>query len=193
MRTPMPFKPLVVSLDLEMNQPSGRIIQIGAVVGNVQTGEIVSRFDAKVNPLEVLDERIANLTGISADELVAAAPLAAAGEALEEWLKPFAEERALNPLTWGGGDTETLREQLARTDERWMFGRRWIDVKTLYAAWRMAQGKDISGGLAKAMTKLKLAFQGRKHNALDDALNTFRMYRALLAEFREQPPVRSHQ
>jgi inhibitor of KinA sporulation pathway (predicted exonuclease) len=35
------------------------------------------------------------------------------------------------------------------------------------------------------MTKLGLAFQGRKHNALDDALNTFTMYRALLAEFRK--------
>lgn len=186
------FKPLIVSLDLEMNQPSGRIIQIGAVIGNVQTGEIISHFDAKVNPREALDERIAKLTGISAAELDAAAPLSAAGEALEAWLTPFAEERTLNPLTWGGGDTETLREQLACTDERWMFGRRWIDVKTLYVAWRMAQDKGISGGLAKAMTKLKLAFQGRKHNARDDALNTFRIYRALLAEFRTQAPE-SHQ
>jgi inhibitor of KinA sporulation pathway (predicted exonuclease) len=56
-------------------------------------------------------------------------------------------------------------------------------VKTLYVAWRMAQGKDISGGLAKAMTKLGLSFRERKHDALDDSLNTFRMYRALLAKF----------
>jgi inhibitor of KinA sporulation pathway (predicted exonuclease) len=55
----------------------------------------------------------------------------------------------------------------------------------LYVAWRMAHCRDIAGGLAKAMTKLGLAFQGRKHNALDDALNTFRIYRALLAEFRK--------
>jgi inhibitor of KinA sporulation pathway (predicted exonuclease) len=33
------------------------------------------------------------------------------------------------------------------------------------------------------MTKIGLSFRGRKHNASDDALNTFRMYRALLAEF----------
>lgn len=188
----MSFKTLIVALDLEMNQPSGRIIQIGAVIGDVRTGEILSRFDAKVNPLEELDPRIAKLTGISAEVVAAAAPLAAAGEAFKEWLDPFAETRTLNPLTWGGGDTETLREQLGCQDERWHFGRRWIDVKTLYAAWRMAQGKDISGGLAKAMTKLKLAFQGRKHDALDDALNTFRMYRALLAEFRAQAPGEGH-
>jgi len=180
----MTFKPLIVALDLELNQPSGRIIQIGAVIGDVRTGEIVTRFDHKVNPLEELDPQIEKLTGISAAELAAAAPIEAAGTALNEWLAPYDDVRTMNPLTWGGGDTETLRTQLGYSDERWHFGRRWIDVKTLYVAWRMAQGKDIAGGLAKAMTKLKLAFEGRKHNALDDALNTFRMYRALLAEFR---------
>jgi inhibitor of KinA sporulation pathway (predicted exonuclease) len=100
--------------------------------------------------------------------------------------------RILNPLTWGGGDTVILRQQLGLSEERWMFGRRWIDVKTLYVAWRMSHDKEISGGLAKAMTRLGLTFQGRKHNALDDAHNTFRMYRALLAEFRKNecaPPA----
>jgi DNA polymerase III alpha subunit (gram-positive type) len=89
-------KELIVALDRELNQPSGRIVQIGAVPGNVRTGEVVSHFDAKVNPGEPFSSRIAELTGLSAP-----------------------------------------------------------------------------------------AFQGRKHNALDDALNTFRMYRALLAEFRK--------
>lgn len=184
-----PAKTLVVAIDLEMNQPSGRIIQIGAVIGDVRTGEIVSRFDAKVNPQEQLEARISALTGIKAVELENAPSLLLAYDALNTWLAPFADERTLNPLTWGGGDAETLREQLNRKDERWIFGRRWIDVKTLYAAWRMAQGKDISGGLAKAMTKLKLAFEGRKHNATDDALNTFRMYRALLREYKAHPYI----
>jgi hypothetical protein len=40
------MKELIVALDLELNQPSGRIVQIGAVLGNVRTGEIVSHFDA---------------------------------------------------------------------------------------------------------------------------------------------------
>jgi inhibitor of KinA sporulation pathway (predicted exonuclease) len=178
------MKEFIVALDLELNQPSGRIVQIGAVLGNVRTGEIVSHFDVKVNPGEPLSSRIAELTGISTLELESAPGLAVAGEALAAWIRPRDSVRILNPLTWGGGDTVILREQLALSEERWIFGRRWIDVKTLYVAWRMAHCREISGGLAKAMTKLGLAFQGRKHNALDDALNTFRMYRALLAEFR---------
>jgi inhibitor of KinA sporulation pathway (predicted exonuclease) len=178
------MKELIVSLDLELNQPSGRIVQIGALVGNVRTGEVVSHFDAKVNPGEPFSSTIAELTGISALELQSAPSLAVAGEAVATWLTAWDSVRILNPLTWGGGDTVILREQLGLSEERWMFGRRWIDVKTLYVAWRMAHNKEISGGLAKAMTKLGLAFQGRKHNAIDDALNTFRMYRVLLAEFR---------
>lgn len=183
------MKEFMVALDLELNQPSGRIVQIGAVLGNVRTGEIVSHFDAKVNPGEPFSPRIAELTGLDARELESASNLEVAGEALAAWLRPRDSVRVLNPLTWGGGDTVTLREQLGLSEERWIFGRRWIDVKTLYVAWRMAQCRDIAGGLAKAMTKLGLAFQGHKHNALDDALNTFRMYRALLAEFRKNECV----
>jgi len=41
------MKELLVSMDLELNQPSRRIIQIGAVIGNIRTGEIVSRFDSQ--------------------------------------------------------------------------------------------------------------------------------------------------
>jgi inhibitor of KinA sporulation pathway (predicted exonuclease) len=177
------MKELIVALDLELNQPSRRVVQIGAVLGNVRTGEVVSQFDLKVNPGEPFSLRIAELTGISPQEIESAPSLAEAGQALAAWLAPRDSVRVLNPLTWGGGDTETLRDQLGVATERWIFGRRWIDVKTLYVAWRMAQRKDISGGLAKAMTKLGLSFRGRKHDALDDSLNTFRMYRALLAEF----------
>ena len=38
----------------------------------------------------------------------------------------------LNPITWGGGDSAEVREQLSPVArEDWCFGRRWIDAKTL--------------------------------------------------------------
>jgi hypothetical protein len=106
------MKELIVALDLELNQPSQRIVQIGAVLGNVRTGEVVSQFDVKVNPGEPLDSRITVLTGLSPQEIELAPGLSAAGQALAAWLSPRDSLRILNPLTWGGGDTETLREQL---------------------------------------------------------------------------------
>ena len=178
------MKNLLVALDLEMNQPSGSIIQIGAVMGNVETGEILSSFETKVNAREELSPAIIALTKIKQAEVDRAPPLIDAYRDLSLWLAGYAEHRVLNPVTWGGGDTETLRVQLGLELESWAFGRRWVDAKTLYVAWRMAQGKEIAGGLAKSMTKLGLAFDGQKHNARDDAKNTFRMYRALLQQFQ---------
>lgn len=175
----------VVSLDLEFNQPSGRIIQIGAVLGRISTGQLISYFETKVNPGEPLSDTIAALTGITAGDLAGAPDINTAGRDLATWLRQWDSVRQLNPLTWGGGDSQALRTELGVNDERWLFGRRWIDVKTLYGAWRAAQGKEGAGGLAKSMQRLALTFVGRPHNALDDALNTFRTFHALLAEFRE--------
>lgn len=178
------FRSHIVALDLEMNQPSGRIIQIGAVVGDLATGRVLDTFSVLVDPQEPLSDRISALTGISPDALLTqGVPLAGAYARLAAWLEPFKDTRQLNPLTWGGGDSRELREQLALADDRWLFGRRWLDVKTVYAAWRHAQGKRGDGGLARSMTKLGLRFQGRKHDARDDALNTFSMYIALLRQF----------
>lgn len=180
------LRELLVSLDLEMNQPSRDIIQIGAVIGNVKTGEIVSRFGSFVNPQEPLDPRITQLTKITQADVDAAPFFINAYKALLKWLAPFDELRVLNPLTWSGGDTDKLYEQLLRTGlgvDNWPFGRRWLDVKTIFVAWRMAQGHEIQGGLARAMTKVGLNFNGQKHNALADAENTFRMYRALIKQF----------
>ncbi|MGH8202280.1 MAG: 3'-5' exonuclease [Steroidobacteraceae bacterium] len=175
----------VVSLDLEFNQPSGRIIQIGVVIGRLSTGDVISQFETKVNPGEPLSERIATLTGIGAEELDAAPDIYGAGRDLAIWLRQWDSVRQLNPLTWGGGDTQALRTELGVNDERWMFGRRWLDVKTLYGAWRTAQGKEGAGGLAKSMERLGMTFVGRPHNALHDSLNTFLTFRALLAKFSE--------
>jgi DNA polymerase III epsilon subunit-like protein len=66
------MKELIVALDVELNQPSRRVVQIGAVLGNVRTGEVVSQFDLKVNPGEPFSLRIAELTGISPQEIESA-------------------------------------------------------------------------------------------------------------------------
>jgi DNA polymerase III epsilon subunit-like protein len=94
------MKELIVALDLELNQPSRRVVQIGAVLGNVRTGEVVSQFDLNVNPREPFSRRIAELTGISPQEIESAPSLAEAGQALAAWLAPRDSRRLLNPLTW---------------------------------------------------------------------------------------------
>jgi inhibitor of KinA sporulation pathway (predicted exonuclease) len=183
-RSAMP--PLIVSLDLEYNQPSRKIIQIGAIVGDLTTGEVVSRFSSFANPYEPLSPEIIKLCGIKQADVDGAPDINEAYRQLVEWLAPYESRRSLNALTWGGGDSEDLREAIGigREDKAWRFGRRWTDAKTVFTAWRAAHGRPWDGGLAKSMTKLGLAFQGRRHNALHDAENTFTVYVALLKQFQ---------
>lgn len=187
-KTEFVMKPLEIftSLDLEMNQPSRKIIQIGAVIGNIRTGDILERVSIFVNPQERINPGITELTKITQENVDG-------GDTLEQAYRKlqFAHRRHnafVNCITWGGGDSQELLEQLQRENpafEGWCFGRRWIDTKTLLISWRLANSKQVQGGLAKSMTKVGLAFKGQKHNALDDAENTFHMYRKMLTFLKE--------
>lgn len=178
---------IFTSLDLEMNQPSGKIISVGAVVGNIKTGEILENFHAFVNPHEELSPFIIELTKIRQSDVDQAGSLMEVYlqlKAIHEKHKSF-----INPIVWGGGDSQELKNQLLQEYGQiqgfeWRFGRRWIDAKTLFISWRLAHGLPIQGGLARSMTKVGLKFEGQKHNSGDDAYNTFRMYRAMLSNFK---------
>lgn len=164
-----------LSLDLEFDQPSGQIIQIGAVVGNIATGDILGRFSAYVKIEVPLNPFIVQLTGITDAELAhSGTDLITAYKKLLAFRAQF-QDVQVNPLTWGGGDSQELLQQLqqAHTEPfEWPLGRRWFDVKTLFQFRQMRRHQKPQAGLAKALTKLGMQFKGRKHNALDDALNT---------------------
>jgi inhibitor of KinA sporulation pathway (predicted exonuclease) len=177
-----PNPTIFCSLDLEMAQPSGNIIQIGAVFGNIETGEILQELSLIVNPHEQLSEFIVNLTGITQEAVDGGMELAEAYKLLKE--AHIANKAFTNPITWGGGDSEAIRQQIGGVDERYIFGRRWIDAKTLHITWCLANGIRYQSGLAKSMLKHGFKFDGRKHDALDDARNTFLIYRHLLGKFK---------
>lgn len=180
----------LLALDLEMNQPSGKIIQIGACVGDLEAGTILATFSVFVNPYEQLAERITDLTGITQKQVDHGVSL------LDAYLllKQFHAQHGcfMNPVEWNGGDSILLKKQLK--DEYpdfenfydWCFGRRYLDAKTLYQSYRVINGKPAAGGLARAMTKFGLAFKGAKHDARDDAVNTFRIFHKLVQYFKEE-------
>ncbi|HUS50998.1 MAG TPA: 3'-5' exonuclease [Candidatus Paceibacterota bacterium] len=169
----------ILSLDLEMNQPSGSIIQVGAVVGNLKTGDILEELSVFIHTNETLEPFIIKLTGIKQNDVDNGYHLFNAYEKLCDLHKKYNCFR--NCLTWGGDDTNYLKKQLfIKDDELFLFGRRWIDVKTIYVSSRFAQDLTTQGGLARSLGKMGLQFKGKKHNAKDDAKNTFIIYRELL-------------
>lgn len=180
----MAFKPVCIALDLEFNQPSGKIIQVGLAAGDLSSGALVDTFSRYVRLDEPLAPSIGELCGITPDMLDSAPCLDEVEREMRQWLAPYADTRQLNPLTWGGGDSQTLRAQLGQEDERWPFGRRWVDVKTVFVALQHSRGRNAAGGLSSSLRKVGLQFDGRPHDARDDAVNTWRMYVRLLELIR---------
>jgi inhibitor of KinA sporulation pathway (predicted exonuclease) len=171
----------LTSLDLEMNQPSGKIIQIGAVIGDTNTGEISQRLNIYVNPGESVAAFITDLTGITQAQIDdQGVDIDTAYQQLKTWHRQHSE--FMNCLTWGGGDSQAVYDQVSQdSKDDWCFGRRWIDAKTIHVSRMIAkENKVYSGGLSSAMKSYNLKFQGRKHDALADAENTFKIYHHML-------------
>jgi DNA polymerase III epsilon subunit-like protein len=175
-----PSQPFL-SLDLEMNQPSGRIIQVGVAVGKrgQQDSEYLTR-SWLLSPSEPIAPNITALTGIS-DEHIArgAVPL----EQMAQELSALITEHTpfINPVTWGGGDTELLLRTIRESGLEFLhFGRRWLDVKTMASVDAMAQGRKPTGGLGSVMGRYKLSVKGTPHRADVDAFNTLRLFFHLL-------------
>jgi inhibitor of KinA sporulation pathway (predicted exonuclease) len=174
-----------MSLDLELNKPSGKIIQVGVAIGDLITQEILHTYSTYINVEEILDPFIINLTGIKQSDVDNGTTLFQVYDELKAIHKAY--ECFRNPLTWGGGDTQELKKQLCITDdEMFLFGRRWIDVKTIFLTYQIANNQSKQAGLAKALVKMGLQFKGKKHNAVDDAINTFYMYVELLKRFKQK-------
>lgn len=170
-----------VAIDLEMNQPSGRIIQVGVAIGH--RGQRAEDFLVRswlIHPGEPLDPFITQLTGITEEMLLAqAVPLAQMAAELGVLLNAYAP--FVNPVTWGGGDSvELLATLKAAGIEFPYFGRRWIDVKTWHVMRELARGNMPAGGLGKSMAKYGLKFEGAAHRADVDAVNTLRLFFRML-------------
>lgn len=172
----------VMALDLEMNQPSGTIIQVGITIGDVYSGAVLEKrgwITYVPESLDPINPFITTLTGITQQQVNEGVLLVQAYKEMAELYKKH--NCTLNFVTWGGGDHKELRRQLYEqknevmpTEELpWEFGHREFDVKTLFLAFAMAQKLKVRSGLAKSLTRVGMAFKGTKHTAPDDAHNTF--------------------
>ena len=170
-----------LALDLELNQPNGKIIQVGVAIGDKNT-----RFEDYVvrkwylDPQEPISEFINDLTGITDSDIRAEAY---SHEHVARELGELIKEHKVfvNPVTWGGGDSVELLAEFCKNHAEFPhFGRRWIDVKTWYTYLMLTRGKAASGGLASAMGYFKMHFKGQAHRADVDAQNTLALFFKLL-------------
>lgn len=175
----------LLSLDCEYNQPSGKTIQIGAVVVNT-AGLLIDRFETFVNPGEPLNPEIITLCEIYDRDLIGAPSIKEAFEMLEYFA---ARHKCFtNPLVWGSGvrnDSQHIYDESGITDRPNFMGYRVLDVKSIFQSIQMVQGKQVRAGLQKACNVSGIGFEGRAHGALPDAHNTARLFHHLMKGFRK--------
>ena len=174
-----------LALDLEFNQPSGKIIQVGVCIG-AASGTPAAYLTRQwyVDPEEQISPEIVALTGITQEDVsMRATPLAEVAQALSQLISEY--DCFVNPVTWGGGDSERLLAAFASHGIAFPhFGRRWLDVKTMHSFLQLSAGRNPGGGLRSCMTRYKLPFIGTAHRADVDAFNTLRLFFALMQRQR---------
>ena len=172
-----------LSIDLELNSKQDgttpRIIQVGVSVASPVTPDDIKTFSWYLDPQEPITPFIQQLTGIT-DEIIKEKSVSHETVAQELGNIITENECFVNPIVWGGGEKNDATELKDEFRERGIdfpfFGRRVIDVKTLYVFNQMVQGKTPSGGLRKSMISYGVNFIGTSHRAEIDAENTLRFF-----------------
>lgn len=173
-----------LALDLELNNKSDgstpRIIEVGVAIGSPTKPEGITKLSWYLDPEEPIEPFISELTGIT-DKVIQENSVSHEKVAKELGALIDVYNCFPNPITWGQGDAEELKQEFRERDIKFPhFGRRIFDVKTVYVFQQLALGKTVSGGLRRTMNHYGLKFVGTPHRASDDAFNTLRLFFRLL-------------
>lgn len=170
-------------LDLELNNPftpEQRIIEIGYIIVSLDKGKfepILHRI-LIVNPQQEIQPEIEALTGISTALVKSGTSLQEAYEKLKADVIQYQVNRTC--AQWGEGDARCLREELGLSEKDFIFRRRTFDIKTFFQLHTLlTRPGKLSKGLQGAVEHLGMEFVGKPHRALNDAINTFRVFEEL--------------
>ncbi len=156
--------------DLEMTNRLSEIIEIGAIRMIEVDGElkIVDTFQSFVQPkMDKLNTRITNLTGITKKDLISAPAYTEAIDSFRSWIG--AEEYYL--CSWGPEDKWALitDSTFHKADTDWIINHN--DLQFHFSILHDSE-KGFRYGLSRALQAMELVYEGSKHRALDDAINT---------------------
>lgn len=183
----------IVILDLEMNQPSGTIIEIGAVRFLRDGGIHPEKFDIIVNPNETLGTcqtrskgtiSITELTTITQEMIDKAVQLDVAIQKMHEWTS---KESPNFVLAGWGGDPSWLRTEVVNKNIPYPFRNKSFDIKSMVVIIAALLGKKYkTDGLSSMMKCFNVKFEGTKHRADSDAYNTARLLQAAIVEYNQK-------
>ncbi len=176
-----------VVIDLEFTSVPARlrtlglaheIIEFGAVKLNAR-GVETGRFSRMVKPYETnrVSRTVGGLTGIGAADLVQARPLEAVLDEFAQWIGTG----RTRIVTWSDSDLWQIRaECAAKGIDMGALPRRWMDIQRLYPRLIGIRGRQVN--LVEAADWCGIPSDSlHAHRALDDALITAELFRAMAA------------
>lgn len=179
MNIPQPFY-LIVDLeatcadDGSVPREEMEIIEIGAVIQDAATFEIVSEFDAFIRPVRhpELTDFCIELTTIRQEQVAAADSFP---DVLAEFNRWWQGRDALF-CSWGNYDRSQFVQDCEFHRVEYPFPGGHLNLKAEFAS---VQGLRKELGIAAALKRLGLSFKGTHHRGLDDARNIARIVRQI--------------
>ena len=154
------------------------IIQIGVAEIDLCDLELRRTFSRIVRPTESrISEFCERLTGITP-------AIAKSGRPFAEVARSLCREFGATPWYAWGDDQSALAAAARRHDCEMPLSGTQLNLSGVF---HQLFGLRRKYALDEALTHLGLAFEGRQHDALDDAINTARLFGALARRLR--PPV----
>lgn len=149
------------------------IIEIGAVMQSARTLEIDSEFRTFVRPVRhpQLTPFCTQLTGIRQQDVSDAPPFSSAMESMRKWMAAFADSLF---CSWGDYDKHQFLQDCAYHRISYPFASGHLNLKAEFAR-SLNLRKKL--GIAAALRRLGLDFEGSQHRGLDDARNIARIVR----------------
>jgi len=173
----------IIVIDLEYNQPSRSIIEIGAYCVDLKGQYPPIAFSQLVDPKEILDPRIIDLCGIKQEDVDGQPLIQDALESFWNWIKDTAQTK--NVSAWGS-DVYELIEASKKAGVRYPDRLRSLDIKEMASIFRSCYpSSKQKGGLLATMNLFGLEFEGRQHRALNDAIQTARLLLLLKENMRK--------
>lgn len=171
-------------IDLEMEQPSNDLLEIGASVWDIGKRKEINRFQAYISlPDNAMpSEYITDLCSI--DHNVYKTSALSPKEGIESFWRFFEDCKSGGRICAWGGDVYWLKQYSTQHNAYHSKKIRALDIKNLSEPIRWLRDKKARGGLKSTMDILDLPFEGTQHMAYDDAYNTARVFDKIINDYR---------
>ena len=170
---------LIIDLEATCDRGGGvprdemEIIEIGALMQDSQTWEVVSEFQTFVRPVRnpVLTEFCTELTTITQSQVDTAPPLPEAMDSLSAWMQQF-EDAVF--CSWGKYDRRQFERDCRYHGVDYPFPPEHVNLKEEFSR-ALNTGRRF--GVDGALKRLGLKFVGTHHRGIDDVRNIARIVR----------------